>query len=56
MFDVDITGHLNFNNYMAKNPVIDNRIFLTGNRLFFVEPLESTATASYLYWARFTLD
>tara|TARA_B100000287_G_scaffold432169_1_gene490894 strand:+ start:6743 stop:7885 length:1143 start_codon:yes stop_codon:yes gene_type:complete len=56
MFDVDITGHLNFNNYVAKNPVIDERIFLNGNRLFFLEPLESTAIGAYLDVVRMSFD
>ena len=42
-----------FKNYVAKEPIIDNRIILGGNRLFFLEPLESTAVESYLTWARF---
>ncbi len=45
-----------FKNYVAKTPIIDNRIILGGNRLFFLEPLESTAIESYLEWARFTWD
>ncbi len=45
-----------FKNYVAKQPIIDNRIILSGNRLFFLEPLESTAIASYLHWARCTWD
>jgi len=45
-----------FKNYVAKQPILDNRIILSGNRLFFLEPLESTAIASYLNWARSTWD
>ena len=56
MFDVDITRHISYKNYVAKNPVIDNRIFLNGNRLFFLEPLESTAIEAYLAVGRFLLD
>ena len=52
MFDVDITKHLKFKNYVAKEPVIDGRIFLNGNRLFFLEPLESTAIQAYTQVAR----
>tara|TARA_B100000287_G_C20566286_1_gene754638 strand:+ start:126 stop:1250 length:1125 start_codon:yes stop_codon:yes gene_type:complete len=48
MFDVDVTRHLTFKNYVAKNPVIDGRIFLNGNRLFFLEPLEANAIQTYL--------
>ena len=56
MFDVDITRHLNFDNYVAKNPVVDDRIFLNGNRLFFLEPLEASALQIYLEWARYSFD
>ena len=56
MFDVDITGHLNFSNYVAKNPVVDDRIFLNGNRLFFLEPLEASALQTYLWWVRNSCD
>jgi len=52
MFDVEITNNLKFKNYVAKNPIIDDRIFLNGNRLFFLEPLESTAIQSYIEFAR----
>ncbi len=56
LFDVDVTGHLSFNNYVAKNPVVDDRIFLQGNRLFFLEPLEASALQTYLEWARYSFD
>ena len=56
LFDVDIKKHLSFNNYVAKDPVVDDRIFLNGNRLFFMEPLESSATQTYLEWARYAYD
>ena len=47
---------LKFKNYVAKKPIIDERIILGGNRLFFLEPLESTAGEAYIYWARSTFD
>ena len=56
MFDVEVKNHLAFNNYLAKNPVVDDRIFLNGNRLSFIEPLESSATQIYLQWARYVFD
>jgi len=56
MFDVDISGHFSFNNYIAKNPIIDDRIFLNGNRLFFLEPLEATALQSYMKVNRYIFD
>ena len=54
--DVQIKKHLGFKNYVAKYPVIDNRIVLNGNRLFFLEPLESSATQTYIEWTRYILD
>lgn len=51
MFDVEITKQINFRNYVAKNPIVDKRIFLNGNRLFFLEPLESSSTQTYLTWS-----
>ena len=45
-----------FKNYVAKKPILDDRIILGGNRLFFLEPLESTAIQSYLFWARNVWD
>ena len=52
MFDVEISKHVHFNNYVAKEPVTDDRIFKNGNRLFFLEPLESSSTQTYLEWAK----
>jgi len=54
-FDVEVTRHLTFDSYVAREPVIDDRIFLQGNKLFFLEPLESTATEAYLHWSKETL-
>ena len=52
-FDVEITKHKKYKNYMATKPVDDDgRIFLNGNRLFFLEHLESTAVQTYTDWAR----
>lgn len=48
MFDVEITNHVSFSNYIAKDPTSDGRVFVNGNRLFFLEPMESTATTASL--------
>ena len=48
MFDVEISKHVNYNNYVAKNILVDDRIILNGNRLFFIEPLESSSTQTYI--------
>ena len=49
-FDAYITGHLEFKSYIANNPVIDKRVFLNGNRLYFLEPLEATACWIHTEW------
>ena len=41
---------------LSKEPVIDNRVFLNGNRLFFLEPLESSSTQAYLEMVRAVFD
>lgn len=46
----------NFKQYVAKNAIIDNRVFLNGNKLFFLEPLEATAMNTYHMWCRFIWD
>ena len=56
MFDVEVTKHLKFKNYIAKNPIIDDRIFLNGNRLFFLEPLASSSVQAYVECARYFVD
>ena len=56
MFDVEVTKHVKFKNYIAKNPTIDDRIILNGNRLFFLEPLESSSTQTYIMWVKYIVD
>ena len=51
----DKVNNFKFKNYLAKEPIQDN-VILSGNRLFFLEPLESTAVGAYLQWARFCYD
>ena len=49
MFDIDTLHHISFDNYLSKSLFYDEskKIVLNGNRLFFLEPLESTATPMY---------
>ena len=56
MFDVELQHHVDFKNYFAKNPIVDDRIILNGNRLFFLEPLESSSTHTYVQWTRCVRD
>tara|TARA_B100001996_G_scaffold129126_1_gene98054 strand:+ start:143 stop:1279 length:1137 start_codon:yes stop_codon:yes gene_type:complete len=56
MFDVSIKKNINIRNYVAKNPIIDDRIVLNGNKLFFVEPLESSSVQSYIEMAIYVLQ
>ena len=52
MFDVEVTKHLSFKNYVSTKPIKDGRIFKNGNRLFFLEPMESTGVQTYIDWAK----
>ena len=54
-FDVDVTKHVKFKNYVAKNPIVNDRIILNGNRLFFLEPLESSSTQTYIMWVDYIM-
>ena len=57
IFDVDeIQNKMLFKNYIAKNPIIDDRIIFNGNKLFFLEPLEGTAIPAYSRWIRMIFD
>ena len=56
LFDVELQHHVEYKNYIAKNPIVDGRIFLNGNRLFFLEPLESSSVQAYIECARFFMD
>ena len=51
-----LIGFRSFHNYMAKRPVMDGRIFLNGNKYFFIEPLEATSITGYMVWASRTLQ
>ena len=56
LFDVGEVTQRSFSNYISTTPVIDDRIFLNGNRLFFLEPMEATAVQVYLHWTRLIYD
>tara|TARA_S200002703_G_scaffold103290_2_gene89548 strand:- start:685 stop:1845 length:1161 start_codon:yes stop_codon:yes gene_type:complete len=56
LFNVEVSKHISFENYVASNPMRDARTFLNGNRLFFLEPLESSSTQIYLNVAKFAWD
>lgn len=47
MFGVDSDDFLPFRKYVAKKP-FDGRVIKNGNKLFFLEPLEGAALATYL--------
>ena len=44
-----------FRNYLAKNPIIDDRVILNGNKLTFIEPLEATSITTYDFFAEHTM-
>ena len=35
LFDVEVKKHVGFINYVVDNPIVDDRIIMNGNRLFF---------------------
>ena len=43
--DIEIVSCRSFENYISETPVIDGRIFLNGNKLYFLEPMEANALA-----------
>ena len=51
-----VDGGLKFENYMAKNIFVGERTILNGNKFGFIEPLESTALATYQYLCRQAWD
>jgi tryptophan halogenase len=51
-----IDGELFFYNYVAKNIFVGQRTILNGNRCFFIDPLEATATDFYHTIARYSWD
>ena len=53
--EAKVTGWRSFHNYCAKNPVMDGRIFMNGNKYFFIEPLEATSITGYMVWIERTL-
>lgn len=56
MFDVDVNFDLQFKNYVAKNFMVGDNIFLNGNRYCFLEPLEATSVANYMFVAWGVID
>ena len=45
-----------FEQYVSKSPILNDRVLLNGNKLFFLEPLEATAMSTYLQCTRFYYD
>lgn len=45
-----------FDQYLAKEMIVEDRICLNGNRLFFLEPLEATAMHTYLNACKYFWD
>lgn len=57
MFGVEkINNVFPFKQYVAKEPIINKRILLNGNKLFFLEPLEATAMSVYNTVSKFYFD
>ena len=56
LFKVAETKTRRFKNYCAKMPVVSDRVFLNGNKYFFIEPLEATSITGYMYWVDSTIE
>lgn len=52
MFGLDTLHVIEFKNYLRKKLYLSDKIVVNGNRYFFLEPLESTATPMYAQVAR----
>lgn len=48
LFGIDSTDNLNFSNYISNQFIIDDRVFLNGNKLMFLEPLEANSNPAYV--------
>ncbi len=53
---IENTKKINFKNYLAKQPIKDERVIKAGNKHFFLEPLEATALKAYSHWSRLIYD
>jgi hypothetical protein len=49
LFDIEIGEDFSFTNYIADEFIIDDRIFLNGNKLMFLEPMEANSNPAYLH-------
>ena len=49
IFGIDSNDTLSFSNYLSNEFVIDDRIFLNGNKLMFLEPLEANSNPAYVH-------
>ena len=45
-----------FKQYVIKEPIVDDRVLINGNKMFFLEPLEATAMGCYMNASRFYYD
>ena len=52
----EIDGQLDFDNYIAKNIFVGERTILNGNRVGFIEPMESSAADMYEDICRYAWD
>tara|TARA_A100001234_G_C12634090_1_gene389443 strand:- start:1274 stop:2410 length:1137 start_codon:yes stop_codon:yes gene_type:complete len=55
-FDAIPDGSMSFKNYVAKDCTVGDNILLNGNRYSFVEPLEASSVATYIFIAQGYID
>lgn len=49
LFNIEPGEYFSFSNYISNEFIIDERIFLNGNKLMFLEPLEANSNPTYLH-------
>ena len=55
LFDVEVKKHVGFINYVVDNPIVDDRIIMNGNRLFFLEQW-IVIVQTYIEWIKMCWD
>lgn len=49
LFNIEPGENFSFSNYISNNFIIEDRVFLNGNKLMFLEPLEANSNPTYVH-------
>lgn len=49
IFDISAGENFSFSNYISNNFILGDRVFLNGNKLMFLEPLEANSNPTYVH-------